>query len=353
MSQMERMVNEDDQAFAIDPENQKRIRLVNPEVILKREPNAFERAMLQRIERMDQYSWDRGKDGGLKTGFQSFDDALEGGLKPGLILFAAAPNVGKSAFMLQMMKQVAENNENVYCEYHSRDDSIYELMPRWIACDQRITIGQASTPGRYENEEEIMERRNEGLKNLYRLSSKFNMMDAEEAPPYIEDLEEHIKELKMMLPDNTKIVIGIDSFYDLKTKQNFGPNVQKEIAHIAKTIKQYAQTYDLSIMCTAHVRKSNNKRLITDDLKENNVIEYEANLICLLFNEVGIKEEAADVYWESEDEEMKMPVLECRFAKNKFSSFKGTKFFEFVPAKSYFMESTEEASKRYASLIYQ
>src|SRR5690606_13954533 len=92
MSQMERMVNEDDQAFAIDPENQKRIRLVNPEIILKRETNAFERAMLQRIERMDQYSWDRGNDGGLKTGFQSFDDALEGGLKPGLILFAAAPN---------------------------------------------------------------------------------------------------------------------------------------------------------------------------------------------------------------------------------------------------------------------
>lgn len=353
LRQMEQAVQEDNEAFIKDPDNHNRIRLINPKAIFKREPSELEQRMIHRIQMVDDYSWNRGKDGGLNTGFESFNEAIEGGLQPGLILFAAAPNAGKSAFMLQLMKQTAELNENVYCEYHSLDDSIFELMPRWIACDQRITIGQAKSPEKYENSEEIMERRNEGLKNLYRLSSRFSMLDQEEAPPTIEELEDHIKKLKMTLPDNTKIVLGIDSFYDLKTSKNFGNNDRKEIEHIARTVKSYAQAYDITIMCTAHLRKSGQKRPINDDLKESNTIEYEANLLCLLYNEVGVKEEAADIYWYAEDVEFKMPVLEMRFSKNKFSDFKGTRFFEFVPAQSYFMEATEEATKRYASLVYQ
>ena len=106
-------------------------------------------------------------------------------------------------------------------------------------------------------------------------------------------------------------------------------------------------------MCTAHLRKTGNKRPINDDLKENNVIEYEANLLCLMYNEVGIKEEGADIHWISEDSEKKMPVVEVRFSKNKMDSYKGTRFFEFIPEQSLFIQSSEEASKRYSSLIYQ
>ncbi len=353
MQQMENNIADESNAFAVDTTNQHRIHLTNPEALLHYTPSARETAMLNRIKRVDDYSWSRGKNGGLDTGFTEFNEAIDGGIQSGFILFGANPNVGKSAFMLQLMKNISERNENVYCEYHSKDDSVYELMPRWIACDQRITIGQAKSPERYQDNTDAMERRNEGLKNLYRNARRFNLMDSEEIPETIEDLENHIKDLKMELPENTKIVIGIDSFYDLRTTENFGSNHQKEIGHIAKTIKQYAQTYDITFMCTAHLRKTGTKRPINDDLKENNVIEYEANLLCLLYNEVGIKEQAADIYWESEDEELKMPVLEMRFSKNKYSDFKRTLFYHFVPSQSYFMETDKEATNRYASLVYQ
>lgn len=92
---------------------------------------------------------------------------------------------------------------------------------------------------------------------------------------------------------------------------------------------------------------------MTDDLKENNRLEYEANFIALLYNEVGIKEENASIYWLDEDNETKMPVIEMKVGKNKLGSFKGTRFYEFMPDRSYLVEAPIEDCRRYASLVYQ
>ena len=341
------------EAFGSDENNIHKLLIKNPNAILNRELTVMEKKMLQRIQRVDEYSWNRGASGGLDTGFEEFNDAIEGGVQSGLILFAAAPNVGKSAFALQLTKNISELNDNVYCEYHSKDDSLNDLLPRWIACDQRISIAQAKNPERFQSEPNILDRRNQGLKNLYKNIHRFSMVDQEDTSDNIEDIEARIKELRMELGEQTRIVIGIDSFYDLTTEQNFGNNDRAEVEYIAKTLKSYTKIYDVTIICTAHLRKVGQRRPITDDLKESNKLEFEANLICLLYNEVGVKNEAADIYWLGEDEDLKMPVLEMHFAKNKFSSFKGLKFFEFIPDNSLFIPSSKEASQRYASLVYQ
>src|SRR5690606_23022808 len=132
----------------------------------------------------------------------------------------------------QVMSQVSKLNENVYCEYHSLDDSKNEILPRYIASDQHITIGQAKNPERYEDEKEIMEKRNEGIKNLYRNVHRFGLKDEALS---IEALEERIKLLKMTLPEGTRVVIGIDSFFDLTTEKNLG---DKALEYIAKEVKR-------------------------------------------------------------------------------------------------------------------
>jgi replicative DNA helicase len=353
LQQMEQQVRQEEYVFAPDPENNKQIKVVNPTGLYNRELNPIESEMLRKIESVDNYSWRRGKTGGPTTGFPLFDEAIEGGIQPGLIVFAASPNVGKSAFMMQTMKQISEKNEKVFCEYHSFDDSSNEILPRWIACDQHITIAQAKNPERFEDQPDIIEKRNEGLKNIYRNIHRFSLRDANDAGTSVEKMEERIKTLKMFLPEDTRIIIGIDSFYDLTTEKK---NLQDKALwdYLAQTVKSWVDSYDITVMVTAHLRKLNgNRRPTNDDLKETNRLEYEANLICLLYNEVGIKEEGADVYWLHEDEETKMPVLEVKFSKNKFGSFKGTRFYEFIPKQSFFIEASLEACKRYSSLIHQ
>jgi replicative DNA helicase len=365
MQQVQHQMQHDEVIFGQDPENPKKLKVLNPNAIYNREPTTLEQGMIRRIDSVDTYAWNRGKEGGLTTGFPLFDEGMEGGLQPGLILFAASPNVGKSAFMNQVMKNTSELNDSVYCEYNSLDDTMKQLLPRWIACDQKITIAQASNPQRFEDEKEIMERRQEGIKNLYKNVHRFSMRDTNTisedlaevqstfSPSSVEALEERIKFLKIMLPDETRIVIGIDSIFDLTvdTKQLSEKTLYD---YIAKFVSKLCDTYDVCIMATAHLRKLNgNRRPTNDDLKETNRLEYEAKLICMLFNEVGIKEEGAEIYWLNEDDEEKMPVLEVRFSKNKFASFKGTRFYEMVPKQSFFMEASVETGKHYASLIHQ
>jgi replicative DNA helicase len=169
----------------------------------------------------------------------------------------------------------------------------------------------------------------------------------------IEQIEEHIESIYMMSPDGTKVVIAIDSFNDLTvSSKTFNINDARN-EYVAKAIKDWTVKYNAVVMCTAHLRKTNGRRPTVDDLKDTIVLQYEANLVFLAYNEVGVKEENASVYWLHEDKEEKMPVLEMKFGKNKFSSFKGTKFFEFMPDQSYCIEATAEGNRRYAALIYQ
>lgn len=349
VNQMEQQIKQEQEAFAYKDGNPHKIVIAQEVALYGRELSNYEREMLQVINSVEEYSWSRGKNGGLDTGFELFNQAVEGGLPTAFILFAAAPNVGKSAFMLQLMKQIAEKNDNVFCEYMSLDDSRNVILPRWIATDQLISIGQAKNPEAYEDEPEVLEKRTAGVKNLYRLINKFSLRDGAHGST-VEYLEERIKRLRMELPEGTRIVIGLDSFYDLKTEKK----IHKDEVHgyIAEEVKRLTTDYDVTIMGTAHIRKNGNKRPVTEDLKDGNRLEYEVELLCMLHNEVGIKEEAADIYWLGEDEEKKMPVLEIRFAKNKLSDFKGTRFYEMIPAYSHFVEAPEEACKRYSSLVY-
>ncbi|SFJ65567.1 replicative DNA helicase [Paenibacillus sp. UNC496MF] len=352
MRQVNEQMQTDTSIFGAEESNPLKLKVLNHEAIFGRPLSPLEQRMFQNIQNMDAYSWSRGSRGGLRSRFPQFDEGLEGGIQPGLILFAAAPNVGKSAFMLQLSKDVAECNDNVYVSYHSLDDSNNELMPRYIACDQQITIAQAKTPERFAEDPKIMEKRNEGMKNMYRRMDRFGMFDSNYTTS-LEGLEEHLKMVLMTKPEGTKIVIAIDSFNDITVESiNFNNNDARN-EHVAKTIKSWSTQYNATVMCTAHLRKTNGRRPTVDDLKDTITLQYEATLIVLMFNEVGVKEENAQIYWLQEDSDAKMPVIEAKFGKNKHSSFKGTKFYEFIPDFSYSVESTPEAGRRYASLIYQ
>lgn len=351
-NQMQTQVMKDDSIFVGRETNPHHLHLVNPEAIYDRPLNSIEARMVNNLHNIDEYSWNRDARGGLDTGMPLFNEAIEGGLQPGLYLLASQPNVGKSALLLQVAQQTADLNENVHVAYHSLDDSNNELTPRYIACKKQITISQAKNPSKYLESPEILERRNEGMKHLYRSVNKFSMWDANEGTS-VEVIEQRIKEMKMSFPDGTKLVIMVDSIYDL-TVDSKQLQDKALYEYVAKTVKSWAVTYDVVVMCTAHLRKLNGgRRPDTSDLKENNRLEYEANFIALLYNEVGIKEEGADVYWLSDDEETKMPVIEMKVGKNKFGSFKGTRFYEFTPNMSYSMEVPIEDCRRYASLIYQ
>jgi len=319
--------------------------------------------MINIIDDVDQYTRNRSEMGGLDWGMECFNDAFEG-LNPGMHLIAGAPNTGKSCLCLNMAWNIVKANKDTenpaYVLYMGLDDNTRELLPRIVAMDQRIPISVVSKPRKYAkimNMQPALMRREEGIKNLKENIPYFKIIDQSYAPG-INDIEtiervikRHIAELKDINP-NYKMVVFIDNFHNINSEIGYYSDDKSKFNYISGQIGEMCTLYDMPIICTAEVQKSQGAhRLITGAVREGYKIEYDAKVVMLCYNDVGMKGESANLYWEQEGYNEKRPVLEVRIGKNKISAFKRTMFFEFVPEMSYIRQATPSGSIRYAQMI--
>ncbi|MFE7821434.1 DnaB-like helicase C-terminal domain-containing protein [Priestia megaterium] len=319
--------------------------------------------MLQTIDAVEEYSWNRGELGGLDWGFKTLNDAFEG-LNTGVHLVAGQSNIGKSSFMLQLAWQVAESNQVVTKErprkafvlYFSLDDNNNELLPRLVAIDQRIPINVVRYPKKYKDNATYMEKRAKGVQKLRENADYINMQDVNNGSDieYIEEtMEKYHVELQKEDP-TYQLVVFIDNFHDITIgdEKLRGKTGGEKYDHIADQLTKIATKYDCPIVCTAEFRKLNgNRRPGVDDIRESVKILYEAKAVMLCYNEVSIRGQQATVHWMRADNPNKQPVYEVHIGKNKFSSFKGRAFFEFIPEMAFCREVSEAGAQRYAQMV--
>jgi replicative DNA helicase len=320
-----------------------------------------EKEMLKSIEYVDDYSWRKGKMGGLDWGMESLNKAFDG-LQPGLILVAGQPNIGKSALCAQISWRIAESNRTTteerpnkaYVIYFSLDDNITELLPRTVALDQKIPINAVKSPRKYEEDITLMTRRQTGITKLKSSISYYKILDSTNGTS-IEFIEEQIKRHQLELStkdEKYKLVVVIDNFHDITVDTVRYSDDNAKYDHIAEQLSRICTQFDIPIICTAEFRKLNgNRRPTCDDVRESVKIQYEAKAIILCYNEVGIRGESASIYWQRTDNPMKQPVLEAKIGKNKYSSFKNRLFFEFIPEMSFLKEVPEAGVQRYNQMI--
>lgn len=88
-----------------------------------------------------------------------------------------------------------------------------------------------------------------------------------------------------------------------------------------------------------------------DDIKESGKILYEAKGVMLCYNEVSLRGQQATVHYNRPDNPDKQPVYEVHVGKNKFSSYKGRMFFEFIPECASFREVSAAGAERYSQMV--
>ena len=84
-----------------------------------------------------------------------------------------------------------------------------------------------------------------------------------------------------------------------------------------------------------------------------NRLEYEADVIFLVYNDVSRNKDAAKIYSRAGEDGPKQPILELDWAKNKISSYKGRTFCYFSPEYSKSIECDEDDARRFNALVYQ
>lgn len=329
-------------------------------------------------EEFDKKARTKGK--GYKIPHYPFIEAKLEGLSSGLYLFSGESNSGKSAAMMNIIKDICSCEENnLFGIYYSLDDTKDEIIPRIIAMEQSIPIGVASKPKRYEEMledtdtfgdnqalyQDYLNKREIGLENLKNECDKFLIEDANKIKTST-DIVNHIKMVKTFLKsyytkqgnvekaNKMNVIIAIDALNDIKLDPKVYGRIRKEEAseEVAKFVKDLSTQFDIPVFASSHLRKLNgNRRPTVDDLREANTLVYEASVIWLVYNDVSKNKQGAKIYWN--DNQQPGPILEMDWAKNKKSSYKGRSFNKFSPNLSQIKECSLKEMEAFENLIMQ
>lgn len=215
---------------------------------------------------------------GLSTGFYALDKYTSGWQKSDLVIIAARPAMGKTAFVLSMAKNIAVNNREPVALF-SLEMSNVQLVNRLITnvCEipgEKIKSGQLAP---YE---------------WAQLDS--NITQLYEAPLYVDDtpslsiFELRTKARRLVREHNVKLII-IDYLQLMNASgASFGSR-QEEVSTISRSLKGLAKELDIPIIALSQLNRGvesregiEGKRPQLSDLRESGAIEQDADIVCFI-----------------------------------------------------------------------
>lgn len=217
---------------------------------------------------------------GLETGFHKLDELTSGWQNSDLIIIAARPAMGKTAFVLSMAKNMAVNY-NIPVAMFSLEMSNLQLVNRLISNVCELP-GEKIKSGKLEHVEwdQLMAR----------------IKDLMGAPMYIDDtpslsiFELRTKARRLVREHGVKIII-IDYLQLMNASgMKFGSREQ-EVSMISRSLKQLAKELNLPIIALSQLNRSVESRGVDDkagkrpqlsDLRESGAIEQDADIVCFI-----------------------------------------------------------------------
>lgn len=211
---------------------------------------------------------------GIASGFHKLDKITSGWQRSDLVIIAARPAMGKTAFVLSMAKNMAEMG--VPIAVFSLEMANVQLVNRLLvnACEipaEKIKNGNLE---RYEWEQ--LMQRSRTLENL---------------PIFLDDsaglsvMELNTKARRLVKDHNVKIII-IDYLQLMNASgMKFGSREQ-EVSMISRSLKQLAKELDIPIIALSQlnrgVEKTEDKRPGLADLRESGAIEQDADMVLFI-----------------------------------------------------------------------
>lgn len=225
------------------------------------------------IKRAEELNKNPDKLSGIKTGFKFLDTKLGGLHNSDLIILAARPSVGKTAFVLDIARHIAVN-ENKSVGIFSLEMSNMQLMDRIVSMQANMNLWDYKTGN---IPDEVFERLSEVMGQLY------------SAPLYIDDtpglniLEMRAKARRLKIEKSLDVVI-VDYLQLMSglTREN---RVQ-EVSEISRFLKLLARELDIPVIALSQLSRAVEQRgggtPQLSDLRESGSIEQDADIVLFL-----------------------------------------------------------------------
>lgn len=244
---------------------------------IKKNYESIDNLMRQALDKISEMNEKEGGVSGVETGFVNLDKVTSGFQPADMVVIAARPGMGKTAFVLSLARNTAVDfNKGV--AIFSLEMSSIQLVNRLIASESGIS-SEKLKKGNLEDFE------------WQQLHSKIARLT--EAPIYIDDtpalsvFELRAKCRRLKAQHDVQLII-IDYLQLMSTGGDGKGNREQEISIISRSIKSIAKELSVPILALSQLNRSvetrgGNKKPLLSDLRESGAIEQDADMVMFIY----------------------------------------------------------------------
>ena len=244
----------------------------------KRSVTQVDSVIEEAFARMEKAAKNTGNISGIPSGFHALDKITSGWQTPDLIIIAARPAMGKTAFVLSMARNIAVDR-GIPTAIFSLEMSNVQLVNRLImnVCELE---GDKIKTGKMSKEDKL------------RLNTKINIMKGK--PLYMDDTpslsiyELRSKARKLVNEHGVKLII-IDYLQLMNAQGSSFGSREQEVSIISRGLKGLAKELDIPIIALSQLNRGVEARTGIEgktpqlsDLRESGAIEQDADMVCFI-----------------------------------------------------------------------
>ena len=212
---------------------------------------------------------------GVPSGFTKLDRLTSGWQKSELVIIAARPSMGKTAFALSMARNMAID--------HGRKVAIFSLEMSAVQLVNRLIVSETEIPG-------------EKIKNGKLSPDEWSLLESRikgltEAAIYIDDTPAiSVFELRAKcrrLKAQNKLDVVVVDYLQLMSGPPDAGSREQEVSSISRSLKGIAKELGVPVLALSQLNRSvetrgGNKKPMLSDLRESGAIEQDADMVVFI-----------------------------------------------------------------------
>lgn len=233
--------------------------------------------VLNALDRIEAASRMKGSVTGISTGFTDLDYKTSGFQPSDLILIAARPSMGKTAFVLNIAQYMAFHND-VTVAVFSLEMSKEQLVNRLLSMESKVD-SQSIRTGNLSDDD--WAKLIEGAGTI----GKSNLIIDDTPGISISELRSKCRKYKL---ENKLGIVMID-YLQLMTGSKKTDSRQQEISDISRSLKELARELNVPVIALSQLSRAVEQRPehrpMLSDLRESGAIEQDADVVMFLYRD--------------------------------------------------------------------
>ncbi len=229
----------------------------------------------------------RSEDGitGLNTGYPRLNFYTSGFQPEELIILAARPAVGKSAFAMNLALNVCKNNKNgkAGVAFFSLEMSNEQLVSRMLSCESMINNRNIRIGNLTPNDWGMLDAATANL-------NKYNIFFDDTSTVKVNEIRAKCRRLKQ----EDKLDLVIVDYLQLIQPSRERANRQEMISEISRGLKLLARELKVPVIALSQlsrdIEKRQEKTPVLADLRESGAIEQDADIVMFMYALEGLED---------------------------------------------------------------